>query len=83
MMRPPKESVLAFQVESFELNRSQIGSQDFVRFMLDPTGTPRYVKGREADWQPKIVAHSFVTTEEAPIPKTLDLEKLTFNPEEA
>ena len=46
--------------------------------MLDPTGTCRYVKGREVGSHPRIFVQEPVSLLETLILHTFDLEKLTF-----
>ncbi|GJY41531.1 hypothetical protein Tco_0428801 [Tanacetum coccineum] len=65
---PNQDNIFAFQEESLDWKRSIRGFQLEMRFMLEPIGSPRYVKGREPGAQPVLVAIIDTSSFETPIP---------------
>ena len=82
MSLPPKDNDFAFQVESLAQNLLKIGSQFFLRDILAPIGTPKYMNGKEPILHLKTLSIRDNSLELVPIPNSLDLAKLTLSPEE-
>ncbi|MFS7922513.1 hypothetical protein Hanom_Chr03g00250011 [Helianthus anomalus] len=70
-----------FHTASRFWNTSYTGSQLFMRFMLAPTKTPRYLKGEASGLHPTSFAILLTSFQPTPTPKRLDLSILIFKPE--
>ncbi|KAL6504145.1 hypothetical protein OROGR_026068 [Orobanche gracilis] len=79
--RPPNERFLAFHDDSFSSNFFTTTFQDFRNFIFSPTGTPRYLKGKQSGSQFKKLAILDTSSSITCMPYNLLLKKLIFKPE--
>jgi hypothetical protein len=70
------------QADNFLSTLSIRGANSSILGFVVPRGKPRYVKGKDPIWQPRVLAKTFIFSLETLIGTIIDLLKFTHRPVE-